>query len=117
MEYLHDGHGYTKAEEAAYFQRATTQFGLPLGLMPRLLGRDYLHAVWQANMMSETGYWRLMYTRNLTDNGNEFAAYGETTLHAHLSLYALVVLPLGNARQEAGMLFTRSFTIGLKSAI
>jgi hypothetical protein len=117
MEYLHDGHGYTKQQEAAYFQRATTQFGLPLGLMPRLLGRDYVHAVWQANMMSETGYWRLMYTRNLTDNGNEFAFYGETTLHAHLSLYALAVLPLGNARQEAGMLFTRSFTVGLKSSI
>lgn len=117
LEYLHDGHGYTKAEEAAYFQRATTQFGLPLGLMPRLLGRDYVHAVWQANMMSETGYWRLMYTRNLTDNGNEIAAYGETTLHPRLSLYALAVLPLGSARQEAGMLFTRSFTLGLKSSI
>jgi hypothetical protein len=117
LEYLHDGHGYTKAQEAAYFQRATTQFGLPLGLMPRLLGRDYFHAVWQANMMSETGYWRLMYTRNLTDSGNEFAAYGETTLHPRLSIYALAVLPQGGARQEAGALFTRSFTLGLKSSI
>lgn len=117
LEYLHDGHGYTRAEEAAYFQRATTQFGLPLGLMPRLLGRDYFHAVWQANMMSETGYWRLMYTRNLTDSGNEFAAYGETTLHPRLSIYALAVLPQGGARQEAGALFSRSFTLGLKSSI
>ncbi|GAB5605343.1 hypothetical protein TK5_14230 [Sideroxyarcus sp. TK5] len=117
LEYLHDGHGYSKAEEAAYFERATTQFGLPLGLMPRLLGRDYFHAVWQANMMTETGYWRLMYTRNLTDNGNEFAAYGETTLHPRLSLYALVVLPLAGARQESGALFTRSVTLGLKSSI
>ncbi|MDP1634432.1 MAG: hypothetical protein Q8L69_07095, partial [Gallionellaceae bacterium] len=117
LEYLHDGHGYTRAEEAAYFQRATTQFGLPLGLMPRLLGRDYCHAVWQANMMSDTGYWRLMYTRNLTDSGNEFAFYGETTLHPRLSIYALAVLPLGSARQEAGALFTRSFTLGIKSSI
>jgi hypothetical protein len=117
LEYLHDGHGYTRAQEEAYFQRATTQFGLPLGLMPRLLGRDYFHAVWQANMMSETGYWRLMYTRNLTDSGNEFAAYGETTLHPRLSIYALAVLPQGGARQEAGALFTRSFTLGLKSSI
>lgn len=117
LEYLHDGHGYSKAEEAAYFQRATTQFGLPLGLMPRLLGRDYFHAVWQANMMNEGGYWRLMYTRNLTDNGNEFAAYGETTLHPRLSIYALAVLPQGGARQEAGMLFTRSITAGLKIAL
>jgi len=117
LEYLHDGHGYTKAQEAAYFQRATTQFGLPLGLMPRLLGRDYFHAVWQANMMSETGYWRLMYTRNLTDSGNEFAAYGETTLHPRLSIYGLVVLPQSGARQEAGAIFTRSATVGFKSSM
>jgi hypothetical protein len=116
-EYLHDGHGYTRQEESAYFQRATTQYGLPLGLMPRLLGRDYLHLVWQANMMSETGYWRLMYTRNFTDSGNELAGYGETTLHPRLSLYGLIVLPLGNARQEAGALFTRSVTVGLKSSM
>lgn len=117
LEYLHDGHGYSKAEEAAYFERATTQFGLPLGLKPRLLGRDYFHAVWQANMMSELGYWRLMYTRNLTDSGNEFAAYGETTVHPRLSIYALALLQQGGARQEAGALFTRSFTLGFKSSI
>ena len=116
-EYLHDGHGYTRDEESAYFQRATTTFGLPLGLMPRLLGRDYLHVVWQANMMSETGYWRLMYTRNLTDNGNELAAYGETTLATHLSIYALIVQPVGNARQETSALFRRSVTIGVKIAL
>jgi hypothetical protein len=117
LEYLHDGHGYTLPEERAYFQRATTQFGLPLGLMPRLLGRDYLHAVWQANMMSETGYWRLMYTRNLTDNGNELAAYGETTVNPHLSVFALAVVPVGNARQESSVLFNRSVTAGVKIAL
>lgn len=116
-EYLHDGHGYTREEERAYFQRAITKFGLPLGLMPRLLGRDYFHAVWQANMMSETGYWRLMYTRNLTDNGNELAAYGETTVTTHLSIYALIVQPVGNARQETSALFRRSVTAGVKIAL
>jgi len=117
LEYLHDGHGYTTEEEHAYFQRAITQFGLPLGLMPRLLGRDYMHVVWQANMMSDTGYWRLMYTRNFTDNGNELAAYGETTVNPHLSVYALAVLPIGNARQETSVLFTRSVTAGVKIAL
>jgi hypothetical protein len=117
LEYLHDGHGYTLPEERAYFRRATTQFGLPLGLMPRLLGRDYLHAVWQANMMSETGYWRMMYTRNLTDNGNELAAYGETTVNPHLSVFALAVVPVGNARQESSVLFDRSVTAGVKIAL
>ena len=90
---------------------------MALGLAPRLLGRDYLHLVWQANMMSETGYWRLMYTRNFTDGGNEFAGYGETTLASHLSLFLLAVLPQGNARQEFPALFQRSVTAGLKVAL
>jgi hypothetical protein len=67
--------------------------------------------------MSETGYWRMMYTRNLTDDGNELAAYGETTVNPHLSIYALVVLPVGNARQESSVLFTRSVTAGVKIAL
>ncbi len=116
-EYLHEGGGYTSAEESAYFQRAASLPGMALGLAPRLLGRDYLHLVWQANLMSETGYWRLMYTRNLTDGGNEFAGYGETTLHPHLSIFALVVLPQGGARQEFSALFQRSVTAGLKVAL
>lgn len=116
-EYLHEGHGYTAAEERAYFQRATTQIGLPLGLMPRLLGRDYLHLVWQNNMMGEAGYWRLMYTHNLTDGGNELAGYGETVLASQLSVYALAVFPQGNARQEFSALFKRSVTAGLKIAL
>lgn len=116
-EYLHEGGGYTSGQESAYFQRATTLPGMALGLAPRLLGRDYLHLVWQANMMSETGYWRLMYTRNFIDGGNEFAGYGETTLASHLSLFLLAVLPQGNARQEFSALFQRSVTAGLKVAL
>jgi hypothetical protein len=116
-EYLHEGSGYTAAEESAYFQRAVTLPGMALGLAPRLFGRDYLHVVWQANMMSETGYWRLMFTRNLTDGSNEFAGYGETTVHPRISLFALAVVPQGNSRQEFSALFTRSITAGLKIAL
>jgi hypothetical protein len=116
-EYLHEGQGYTSDEESAYFQRAVTSPGMALGLAPRLLGRDYLHLVWQANMMSETGYWRLMYTRNLTDGGNELAGYGETVLSTRISIFALAVLPVGNARQEFSALLTRSITAGLKIAL
>ena len=116
-EYLREGHGYTAAEENAYFQRATTQIGLPLGLMPRLLGRDYLHLVWQSNMLGEVGYWRLMYTRSFTDGGNELAGYGETVLSAHVSGYALAVLPVGDARQEFSALLQRSVTAGVKIAM
>ena len=73
--------------------------------------------VWQSNMMGEIGYWRMMYTRNFTDGGNELAAYGETVLASHLSIYALAILPVGNARQEFSALFTRSITAGLKIAL
>ena len=67
--------------------------------------------------MSETGYWRLMYTRNLTDDGNELAGYGETTVTPHFSIYGLVVQPVGNARQETSALFRRSVTAGVKIAL
>ena len=116
-EYLHEGHGYTRAEESAYFDRAASLPGMALGLAPRLLGRDYLHMVWQSNMMGELGYWRLMYTRNLTDNGNELAGYAETVLASHLSVYVLAILPVGNARQEFSALFSRSLTAGFKVAL
>lgn len=116
-EYLHDGHGYTASEEQSYFQRAVTAPGAALGLAPRLLGRDYLHLVWQSNMLDEKGYGRLMYTRSLTDRGNELAAYGETVLTSKIVAYLLAVLPQGNARQEFSTLFQRSVTLGLKIAL
>lgn len=117
VEYLHEGGGYSAAEEQAYFRRATGVPGIALGLAPRLLGRDYVHAIWQSNLLDEKGYWRLMYTRNLTDRGNEIAAYGEVVLTRRLGAYLLAVLPQGNARQEFSALFQRSLTLGLKIAL
>ncbi|BCB26064.1 hypothetical protein SKTS_09500 [Sulfurimicrobium lacus] len=116
-EYLHEGHGYTAAQESAYFQRAVAAPDIALGLAPRLLGRDYLHLVWQSNLMDERGYWRLMFTRNLSDGGNEIAAYGETVLGSEISAFALAVLPQGDARQEFSALLQRSVTLGLKIAL
>jgi len=116
-EYLHDNHGYTSSQESAYFERAVTSPGMALGLAPRLLGRDYLHMVWQSNMLGDIGYGRLMYTHQITDGGNELAAYAETTLNPHVSAFALAVLPFGNAQQEFSALFTRSVTLGLKIAM
>ncbi len=117
VEYLYDGYGYRRDEELAYFDRAGSLPGMALGLAPRLLGRDYLHLVWQSNMMGEIGYWRLMYTRNLTDNGNELAGYAETVLASHLSVFALAILPVGNTRQEFSALWSRSVTLGFKIAL
>lgn len=119
-EYLHESHGYTAAEAEAYFARAASALpwaGMALGKAPRLLGRDYLHLVWQSNMMENDGYWRLMYTRNLTDGGNGLGAYGERTLNPHLSIFAVLALNGGGARREMSALFTRSATLGLKFSI
>jgi hypothetical protein len=119
-EFLHDGHGFTAAEEDAYFARAASALpwaGMTLGYAPSLLGRDYVHLVWQSNMMESDGYWRLMYTRNLTDRSNGLGVYGEKTLNPHLSAFAMFVLNAGSARQEMPALFTRSAALGLKVAL
>lgn len=117
VEYLHEGHGYTSAQESAYFQRATNNPGMALGLAPRQLGRDYVHLVMQSNQMDERGFWRLMYTRNLTDGSKEIAAYGEAVLNNRISAFGLVLLPQGNAQQEFSALSRRSITLGLKIAL
>lgn len=117
VEYLHDGNGYNATEQRAYFQRATTQPALALGLAPRLLGRDYLHLVWLSNQMDNNGFWRLMFTHSLTDSSNTLAGYGEKTLTTRLSAIALGVWNIGNARQELSSLFTGSITLGLKVAL
>lgn len=124
-EYLHDGHGYTRAQERAYFQRAASEpanaaantAAIALALRPRLLGRDYVHFVWQSNLMDEGGFWRLMYTRNLTDHGQEISAYGETTLTTRISAYVMAVLPHGHGDQEAAALIDRRLTLGVKIAL
>ncbi len=116
-EYLHDEHGYTSAQESAYFQRATAMPGMALGYAPRLLGRDYLHLVWQSNLMESSGYWRMMATHNATDGSSEVGGYGEAALNPRLSAFAMAVLNNGNANQELSALFTRSITLGLKVAL
>lgn len=117
VEYLHDSHGYTAAEENSYFQRATTQPAMALGLAPQLLGRDYLHLVWQTNSMESSRYGRLMLTHSLTDGGDELSGYGEMSVSERVSAYALGVYNAGLARQEFSSLSRNSVTVGLKVAL
>lgn len=119
-EYLYDDHGYTTAQEAAYFSRAASSpalAGQALGMAPRLLGRDYVHLVWQSNLMESAGYCRFMYTRSLTDAGHELGAYGEATLHERVSAFFTATVTSGTPRQEASSLFSRSITLGVKVAL
>lgn len=124
-EYLHLRHGFTASEEAAYFERAANAtlpagavtLGMALAYAPPLLGRDYLHLVWQNNVLEGDGYWRLMWTRNMTDQGNQLSAYAEMTLSKNVSGFALGVLALGNERQEFSSLICNMATAGIKIAL
>lgn len=121
-EYLHQQHGFSASEEAAYFERAANAtlpagaatLGMALAYAPPLLGRDYLYLVWQNNVLGGDGYWRLMWTRNLTDQGNQFSGYAEMTLSRRVSGFVLGVLALGNNRQEFSSLIGSMATAGIK---
>lgn len=119
-EYLHTDHGYHAAQQSAYFSRAaaaTMSAGMALGNAPSLLGRDYLHLVWQSNLMESGGYWRAMATHSFTDGGNELSGYAESALTRRITVFALAALPLGSPWQEFSSLYRSSFTAGLKIAL
>lgn len=125
-EYLYYGHGYGKDAASAYFARvlaanasgAWQTTALALSAMPPLLNRNYLHVVWQNNLMdSSSDYWRLMWSHNLDDHGSEMALYGEMNLDGRISAYTLALLPLGNAQQEFSSLLGRMVTVGAKLAL
>ena len=120
LEYLHDGHGYDSAESRAYFARAAASVpaaGLALADAPPLLNRNYLHLVWQNNLLEGDDYWRLMLSRNLDDASSQLAGYGEHALNGRLGLFALGVLDSGGARREFASLVSGSLTLGLRLAL
>ncbi len=120
LEYLHNGHGYRDAEAAAYFSRAAANpalAALALVNRPPLLGRNYLHLVWQSNQLEDGNYWRAMWSRNLDDAGNEWAGYYDHPLNRHLSLYALGVVNSGGPRREFAALIEHSLSVGLRLAL
>lgn len=121
-EYLHQGHGLTASEERAYFERASnatlpvgaSTLGMAIANAPPLLGRNYVHLVWQNNFLEGDCYWRLMWTRSLTDHGNQLTGYGEMTLSKLVSGFVLGALPLGNERQEFSSMIGGLATVGIK---
>jgi len=120
LEYLHDGHGFSRAGSRAYFARAAAgppSAGMALAGAPPLLNRGYLHLVWQNNLLEGDDYWRLMLSRNLDDGGNELAGYGEHAINGRLSLFALAVLNTGGPRREFASLIERGLTLGLRLAL
>jgi len=117
LEYLHDGHGFSRSEQNSYFTLAAVAPGAVLAAMPRLMGRDYLHLVWQSNLMDADGYWRLMAAHNLSDHGSTLSGYGELALAGRYGLFATGYWNFGNARQESAALIRGAVSAGVKVAI
>lgn len=120
LEYLHNEHGYPAAEADAYFKRAAASpayAALALGTKPPLLGRHYLHLVWQSNPLQDSDYWRVMWSRNLDDAGNEWAFYYDHPLNNHLSLYALGLMNGRDAQREFAALIESRLQFGMRLAL
>jgi len=120
LEYLHDGHGFSDAEAAAYFSRAAASLPdatLALTQAPALLGRNYLNLVWQSNQLEDGDYWRAMWSRNLDDDSNAWAGYFDHPINRHLAFYALATLNSGGPRGEFAALIEHSLLFGLRLAL
>lgn len=127
LEYLHSGDGYSRDALRAYFKHAAAAslsapggaqtLGLALTAAPPLLGRDYLHLVWQNSLLDEQGYWRLMLTRSFTDNSLQASGYAEIPASSRLSVFALGTLPAGHRQSEFAALIGYSLTLGIKLAL
>lgn len=120
LELLSHGQGYTPAEAVAYFARAATdpaQAALALSRRPALLGRRYLHAVWQSNPLDTGTYWRLMASHNLDDASSQWAAYLDRPINEHLSISLLGVVNTGGPRREFAALSEHALSLGLRFAL
>lgn len=113
IECLRHGHGLT----AALTQGMVNNTGALAGsatAAPGLLGRDYLHLVWQSNLMDDRGYSRLMATRGFDSGNTELSAYIERNLGARTALFAVAL-----ASETRGFLrqHLRSISAGVKMAL
>jgi hypothetical protein len=133
LEWLREGHGYTRQGEQAFFARAaatTNQFlaapdspmapaqlsalGQGLSQSPALLGRDYASLLWQSNPQESGQYWRLLWTANVHDRSSQITAYGEKNLSNRFSAFAAFTKNLGRSDSEFGNLIQTSLTLGVK---
>lgn len=129
VEYLHYDFGYDRQEVAAFFARASQAantlaspssqqtLGMALSAAPQLLGRDYVHMVWQSNLMESSRYWRVMVTHSFTDGNNELAGYTEKALSSRYTAFALAQITAGGAQQEFSRLLNHFLTLGIKVAL
>ncbi len=133
LEWLHDGHGYSRAQSQAAFAQVSAlasafhgagnsalagqrlrAIGQALGQAPALLGRDYLAFQWQSNPQESEQFWRINWTHNLTDRGQQLSAYYEYSLSSRWSGFAALGVQQGPDDSEWQRLWRRSLTLGVK---
>ena len=133
LEWLRDGHGFSREQETSYFARAAVaanQFlaapnspfapsqlsglGQGIGQAPALLGRDYASLLWQSNPQESELYWRLMWTANLHDRSSQASLYVEKNLSPRFSAFLALTRNLGGVETDYGSLIGTSLTLGIK---
>lgn len=110
-EWMRNGHGLSAVAQPAAFNALTWMSALATA---PLLGRDYLHLVWQSSLMDDGGTARLMATHGFDGTDNELAAYAERHLNGRASLFALAAAGQSGSfiRQN-----TRSLSAGVRVAL
>ncbi|MDR2260141.1 MAG: hypothetical protein LBE06_04240 [Azoarcus sp.] len=128
LEYLHDQGGLSRSERRAWFDSAERAGGtLPtapitaartlgqlLQFSPRLLGRNYLWLAWQSNPQMSELIWRAELTVNADDDSGAAMLYGEKSLGAKVSAFAVINKNFGSRRTEFGSLTDMQVLAGLK---
>ncbi|MDR0716855.1 MAG: hypothetical protein LBF50_05500 [Azoarcus sp.] len=128
LEYLHDQGGFSRSERRAWFDSAERAGGaLPtapitaartlgqlLQFSPRLLGRNYLWLAWQSNPQIAESIWRAELTVNADDGSGAAMLYGEKSLGAKVSAFAVINKNFGSRRTEFGSLTDMHVLAGLK---
>jgi hypothetical protein len=130
-EYLYNGHGYGREQEARFFGQAATHarllsngpgltYGNP-GEVPAqssaLLGQHYLWLGLQSNPQQTKQYWRFESAQNLQDLSCQVLAYYERSLSRYLSTFVSITINAGGPRSEFGALFSAQLTVGLKAFV
>ena len=128
-EYLYDGHGFGRSDNARLFQVANqarselngANAGLAMASLgqlaqgaPVLLGRHYLAAAWQSNVQDSSLYWRVMWNVNLQDRSSQASAYWEKNINKNWSLFATASCNFGGTQTEFGSLYRSSLALGAK---
>ncbi|MHB1123191.1 MAG: hypothetical protein ACYC0T_10780 [Ramlibacter sp.] len=136
LEALHDGHGYSGAQQGAYAAllaqsaslAATARdpalrgasfgtLGLAAANIPALLGRNYLSLLWQSNPQESAQYWRLGCVANLHGPGMQLSGYYEKSVSPHFSVFVNAVRNAGPSNSEFRLVVGHVLTLGIKAFI